>query len=212
MRNTLFNARWFGRYVREERHKAGFKSAKSFSDAIQEKTGVFIDKDTILLIERGERLPDVEKYYAIIATISNSNSLMCWQSWADDIIDYCLDGRSVLLVAEEDISLSERQLNVFTEQYAHILSMSHETALSCFAPLTAICDSEIDRVEQAIQKLEDATMQSKNDDLEKVSLLKRARAALLGFEKVSNNIHMFPGLKEYMNSLERENHRAKPAQ
>lgn len=211
MRNTLFNAEWFGHYVRGARHDAGFKNAKSFSNAIEEKTGVFIDKDTILLIERGERLPDVEKYYAIVATISDSNNLMQWQAWADDVLDYCLDGRSVLLVTEEDIMLSEKQLSTLTEQYAHILSMPHETALSCFAPCTAICRSEIDRVKESAQRLEDATMQSENDTLKKNALLERARAALSGLEKVSKDIHMFPGLTEYMNDMHRANSKAKPA-
>ena len=71
----VFDPVEFGKLVREDRKRAGFTSTPKFSAAIKEKTGVYIDPDTLHKIERGEREPDVTKLIAISATMYEKHSL-----------------------------------------------------------------------------------------------------------------------------------------
>ncbi len=71
----VFDPIEFGKLVREDRKRAGFSSAPKFSKAIKEKTGVYIDPDTLHKIERGEREPDVTKLIAMSATMYEKHNL-----------------------------------------------------------------------------------------------------------------------------------------
>lgn len=66
---TVFSPDRFGNILRSERRKKGFTNTKQLSEAIKEKTGVFVDFDTLMKYERGEREPDVTKLLAIAVTI-----------------------------------------------------------------------------------------------------------------------------------------------
>lgn len=59
----------FGRILREKRRIEGYSNTRQFSDAILDKTQTFIDSDTLLKYERGEREPDVSKLVAIATTL-----------------------------------------------------------------------------------------------------------------------------------------------
>lgn len=59
----------FGSALRRRRKEQGFTSVDKLSAGIQEITGVFIDRDTLLKIERGEREPDISKLVAICITL-----------------------------------------------------------------------------------------------------------------------------------------------
>lgn len=61
----VFDPQAFGETLRNERRKHGFSNTKKLSKAIEEKTGVFIDFDTLMRYERGEREPDISKITAI---------------------------------------------------------------------------------------------------------------------------------------------------
>lgn len=69
-KTSVFDPKIFGELLREERRAAGFSSAPKFSEAIERETGIYIDKDTIHKIERGEREPDISKLIAMCETIA----------------------------------------------------------------------------------------------------------------------------------------------
>lgn len=77
---NVFDPEKFGRKVREERRLAGFKNTKEFSEAIKNSTGVFIDFDTLMKYERGEREPDISKTMAIAFTLYK-------RDWGDGLFD-----------------------------------------------------------------------------------------------------------------------------
>lgn len=72
---AVFVPEKFGQYLREKRRKAGFSSAPKFSESIKEKTGIYIDHETIHKIERGEREPDITKLIAMCFAIKPTNYL-----------------------------------------------------------------------------------------------------------------------------------------
>lgn len=59
----------FGAALRRRRKEQGFSSVDKLSGAIKEATGVYIDRDTLFKIERGEREPDISKLVAICITL-----------------------------------------------------------------------------------------------------------------------------------------------
>ena len=65
----VFSPKLFGELIRRKRREAGFSNAEKFHSAIKERTGVNICKDTIHLIERGERTPSLSKTVAIFFTL-----------------------------------------------------------------------------------------------------------------------------------------------
>lgn len=65
----VFDPVKFGTHLRNERRRAGFSNTKDLSKALQEKTGTFIDFDTLLKFERGEREPDISKLIALSVVI-----------------------------------------------------------------------------------------------------------------------------------------------
>lgn len=95
----IFDPKRFGELVRQERRKAGFSNTARLSDGIREATGVFIDKDTLIRIERGERLPDVQKFFAIAYTLGGSR----WESFACDFLEGSIDGIAALREVESDL-------------------------------------------------------------------------------------------------------------
>lgn len=74
----VFSPERFGRKLREERRLAGYKNTKELSEAVQELTDTYIDFDTLMKYERGEREPDISKTFAIAVTLYGS-------SWADGL-------------------------------------------------------------------------------------------------------------------------------
>lgn len=75
----VFDPATFGKLVRMDRKRAGFSSAPKFSEAIKNKTGVYVDPDTLHKIERGEREPDITKLIAICATMYE-RELLGWSA------------------------------------------------------------------------------------------------------------------------------------
>lgn len=74
----VFSPERFGRKLREERRLAGYKNTKELSEAVQELTDTYIDFDTLMKYERGEREPDVSKMVAIAVTLYGSD-------WRDEL-------------------------------------------------------------------------------------------------------------------------------
>lgn len=79
---NVFNPALFGEQLRTERRKAGFSNTKLLSKAIKKQTGVFIDFDTLMKYERGEREPDVTKLVAISFTLYQEK----WLSGMNNLI------------------------------------------------------------------------------------------------------------------------------
>lgn len=70
---SVFDPQRFGNALRAERRKKGYTNTRVFSEAIQKETDVFIDFDTLMKYERGEREPDVTKLVAIAFTLFKTN-------------------------------------------------------------------------------------------------------------------------------------------
>lgn len=70
----VFSPRLFGEILRKKRYEAGFSSADSFIKAISEQTGVYIDKETMLRMERGQVEPSISKLIAICEVLANSGA------------------------------------------------------------------------------------------------------------------------------------------
>lgn len=79
---NVFDPTAFGEQLRAERRKAGFSNTKLLSKAIEKQTGVFIDFDTLMKYERGEREPDVTKLVAISFTLYQEK----WLSGMNNLI------------------------------------------------------------------------------------------------------------------------------
>lgn len=137
MENKLFNAHKFGAYLRKERTEKGYKSARAFSKAIEERTGVYIDKDTILLIERGERLPDAEKYLALLATLTPAANPMMLDDFVMRSFD-AIDGRFALEACELDI----KELEISVEKYSDMLMHSTACEPALFSSLLPVLKGE----------------------------------------------------------------------
>lgn len=88
-KTPVFDPEAFGKTLRKFRRNADFSSADSFCEAVKEKTGVYIDKNTIHMIERGERDPDITKLIAMCFVISESIS-DTWESVLETLIEESL--------------------------------------------------------------------------------------------------------------------------
>lgn len=68
----VFSPRQFGEHLRDMRRESGFSSVDSFSKSIADETGVKIDRESLLRIERGQLVPDLSKFVAICYTIAET--------------------------------------------------------------------------------------------------------------------------------------------
>lgn len=81
--SPTFNPEAFGKELRYFRKAAGYTSTKSFSKAIEERTGVYISPNTINVIERGEQDISVTHMNAMAITLEDDgtaalNTLRYW--------------------------------------------------------------------------------------------------------------------------------------
>lgn len=82
-----FDRALFGANLRNERRRAGFTNTKALSAALQEKTGTFVDFDTLLKFERGEREPSASKLVAIAVVLYG-------RDWPDGLVSLVLGAAS----------------------------------------------------------------------------------------------------------------------
>lgn len=71
----VFSPKLFGEKLRATRLEYGFSSVDKFIDAINKKTGVTIDKASMLRIERGQLDPSISRLMAICATLASVSEL-----------------------------------------------------------------------------------------------------------------------------------------
>ena len=83
---SLFSPAIFGEILRNERRERGYSNTRKFSAAILDKTGTYIDFDTLLTYERGEREPDVTKLVAIAVTLAGD----FWTEWLPSVLSSCV--------------------------------------------------------------------------------------------------------------------------
>lgn len=69
--SPTFNPVAFGKELRSLRRSSGYTSTKSFSKAIEERTGVYISPNTINIIERGEQNISVTHMNAMAITLED---------------------------------------------------------------------------------------------------------------------------------------------
>lgn len=117
MENKFFSASKFGEALREMRRAVGYRNTKSFSEAIEEQTGVFIDKDTLFKLERGERLPDVEKYYAIVATLSPRKTIGSFANTANNFLWHSLIQHDEFVDLTEQLNAIESEMQRIEAEY-----------------------------------------------------------------------------------------------
>lgn len=110
----VFSPFAFGKKLRSERRIKGYSNTKKFSEAIQERTGVFIDFDTLMKYERGEREPDITKLMAISFALYENR----WLKGLENLLIYSMPLDSVT-------SLS-MQVEALDELYEELNSISHK--------------------------------------------------------------------------------------
>lgn len=95
----VFSPERFGRKLREERRLAGYKNTKEFSEAITKLTWSFIDFDTLMKYERGEREPDVSKLVAITFTLYGAD----WKDGLAELLSFAQPKETAPYILAETI-------------------------------------------------------------------------------------------------------------
>lgn len=113
----LFSPTIFGEILRDARRDRGYSNTKKFSAAILDKTGTYIDFDTLLTYERGEREPDVTKLVAIAVTLSDD----FWIEWLPSVLASCVP-ENVEEISIETLERLHRNLGYLVS----LLSSLHE--------------------------------------------------------------------------------------
>lgn len=112
MEPVFFNAKWFGDYLRETRKAAGYKNTRLFSEAIEERTGVYVDYNSLDRYERGERMPGVDRFFAIVATLEESGYDHTFGLLAQFFYSKSLDGAIALEQVEQRIDDTETDIEL----------------------------------------------------------------------------------------------------
>lgn len=110
MERVFLNAKWFGEYLREMRKFAGYSNTKQLSEAIEERTGVHVDPNGLDRYERGERLPGLDRFFAIVATLEGEEIDHTFGFLAQLFYEHSLDGHIALELIEQEIEDFERDI------------------------------------------------------------------------------------------------------
>lgn len=113
---SLFSPAIFGEILRNERRERGYSNTRKFSAAILDKTGTYIDFDTLLTYERGEREPDVTKLVAIAVTLADD----LWTEWLTSILSSCVP-EGVEDVSIDTLERLRRSLRYLTSIISNLL-------------------------------------------------------------------------------------------
>lgn len=135
----------FGRILREKRRVAGFSNTRKLSQSVKEKTGVFVDPDTLLKYERGEREPDITKFTALLVTIFGDE-------WRDEMPEIIIEsmpdgGRAVVQIGASlraklrEMAHMEQAINIKT-----IAAVSSSLSIPYDEAETLCSNSEIQNI------------------------------------------------------------------
>lgn len=165
----IFNQKRFGEAIRQWRRQEGYSNTTAFSNAIENKTGVYIDKDTLIRIERGERLPDVGKYFAIILTLSGD----AWREESIQIMEDSLNGRGALIELEDKLNWVKARVEGFLSS----LEMLEEKELgldvldSLRSSFEVFYSSDLDKIQEASSFASSIQCDTEQDEIRRIELL-----------------------------------------
>lgn len=165
----IFNQKRFGEAIRQWRRQEGYSNTTAFSNAIENKTGVYIDKDTLIRIERGERLPDVGKYFAIILTLSGD----AWREESIQIMEDSLNGRGALIELEDKLNWVKASVEGFLSS----LKMLEEKELgldvldSLRGSFEVFYSSGLDKIQEASSFASSIQCDTEQDEIRRIELL-----------------------------------------
>lgn len=121
--NHIFNREAFGKLLRERRKEFGYRNTKDFSDAILKKTGFSINQETLARYERGERLPDIEQFLALLITLrDNDRVYRLYERFDQEIFETCLDGKPYIFRLTKKVEAISQGLSILER-------MNEESAL-----------------------------------------------------------------------------------
>lgn len=133
----VFSPVRFGEYVRKKRRGAGYASTGEFSESIKELAGVYIDPDSLIKIERGEREPDISKAIAMSEAIARRDGKDRYEVMTDLLI--ASEPTRFFLSGDAPDELTDAR-NAFVEEFARRFSRDPSTdeLLAAFEP-NAVC-------------------------------------------------------------------------
>lgn len=79
-RHVLFDPETYGRLARAARIIAGYDRVEDVPAAVLERCGVEISARSIYGIERGERAPSIEQYFALALTYAPPGGSAYWDT------------------------------------------------------------------------------------------------------------------------------------
>ena len=163
----IFDQRKFGALIRRWRRQEGYSNTELFSEAIEEKTGVYIDKDTLVRIERGERLPDVGKYFALILTLSGD----CWRNDSVQVMEESLRGRAALIELEDKLEWIRASVSGFCDALGVMEKSDRSDYMIDSAVFDPLCEDCRERIEEASLFALSAECDNEEDEATRIRLL-----------------------------------------
>lgn len=160
MERVFFNAKWFGDYLRQTRKAEGYKNTKQLSEAIEERTGVYIDFNSIDRYERGERMPGVDRFFAIIATLENEGIDSSFGTLCVPFYQCSLDGHIALERIEQRI-------------YDLELDLEHSIEFGTQDYLLRAAETRLNDISSLLPSLEKLTLETETDEKKREDLRMR---------------------------------------
>lgn len=138
----VFSPEAFGKELRNSRRTAGYSSTPKFSEAIKEKTGIYIDHETLHRIERGEREPDITKLIAMSATLADTSKDKNKETIFEKIEDLLMSSIPIDLYFS-DSTIEQKYISEYRKKFNREPTVDH--VLSVFAVFPVVPqDQEIE--------------------------------------------------------------------
>lgn len=163
----IFNQKRFGEVIRQWRRQEGYSNTASLSEAIETKTGVYIDKDTLIRIERGERLPDVGKYFAIILTLSGDS----WREDSIQIMEESLNGRGALIELDDKLQWIKANVEGFLNALDQLDQIETEDLDSIRNVIEVFYSSDLAKIQEATSFASSIECNTEQDEIKRIELL-----------------------------------------
>ena len=85
------------------------RATRIFSEAIRERTGIYVDYNSLDRCERGERVPGLDRFFAIVATLEFPMTAESFGGMAVDFFQESIDGPIALELIELELSDLKRE-------------------------------------------------------------------------------------------------------
>lgn len=84
----LIDLKEFGKRLKAARILAGHETVKTGAAHLRERTGITISDRTVYSLERGEHMPTVEQYFAILIAYAPPGFLSYWEPcYSEPVLD-----------------------------------------------------------------------------------------------------------------------------